>query len=318
MKNKILYGLFVAIVVLAMTNITFAFPITGRVIEISASQTKIMQVQTCSMPVCNDGSNPFDTGKVDSYGCKVYYCQIGTGADVCCESFGYGANMIKTTSTYAIMPKSKCVVEAGFVGGGKNIVDKSLCEPTACSTPICNDGSNPFDTGKVDSYGCKIYACREMACPVDCICDAETTTCPTTQGKTVDYEISTAGGTKSISIGKVSENSISLKEGLTSVNSQEKLVIEDNKLLIATTQGNREIKVMPSTASDIAINQLRLKSYQIELKDVGTAVYEISGKKDVKIIGLFKTEMSTTSQVNTGTGNIEKTDKPWWSFLAQE
>ncbi|MBU2443053.1 MAG: hypothetical protein KKF95_03210, partial [Nanoarchaeota archaeon] len=164
MKNKILYGLFVAIVVLAMTNITFAFPITGRVIEISASQTKIMQVQTCSMPVCNDGSNPFDTGKVDSYGCKVYYCQIGTGADVCCESFGYGANMIKTTSTYAIMPKSKCVVEAGFVGGGKNIVDKSLCEPTACSTPICNDGSNPFDTGKVDSYGCKIYSCPGQTC----------------------------------------------------------------------------------------------------------------------------------------------------------
>jgi hypothetical protein len=75
---------------------------------------------------------------------------------------------------------------------------------------------------------------------------------------------------------------------------------------------------MPSTASDIAINQLKLRNYEIELKDVGKPVYEITGKKEVKVFGLFKAVMAIKSQVNAETGAIGKTEKPWWSFLAKE
>jgi hypothetical protein len=84
-----------------------------------------------------------------------------------------------------------------------------------------------------------------------------------------------------------------------------------------TPVGNKEVKIMPSVVSSVAINQLKLKDYVIELKDVGKPVYEVTGKRDVKIFGLFKAKMKTTSQINAETGIVEKTKKPWWSFLAR-
>lgn len=47
---------------------------------------------------------------------------------VCCESFGYGAEMKKCCETYEWTDADKCTTEEGFVGGGKEIVDDSKCE----------------------------------------------------------------------------------------------------------------------------------------------------------------------------------------------
>ena len=70
---------------------------------------------------------------------------------------------------------------------------------------------------------------------------------------------------------------------------------------------------MPDTASEKAIGTLKLKKdVEIELKDTGKPTYEVIGKKEVKVFGFIKTE------VNAETGNIEKTKKPWWSFLTRE
>ena len=85
-----------------------------------------------------------------------------------------------------------------------------------------------------------------------------------------------------------------------------------------TPKGNKEVKVMPDTASNIAINQLNLKNYEIELKDVGQPVYGIEGTKDVKILGLINAKMHVSTQIDAETGAISKTEKPWWSFLAGE
>ena len=62
---------------------------------------------------------------------SVYYYKVKNNPEkenVCCESFGFGSEMVKTPSTYSMMPRSKCVVGEGFVGGGKNIVDNSFCK----------------------------------------------------------------------------------------------------------------------------------------------------------------------------------------------
>jgi len=82
---------------------------------------------------------------------------------------------------------------------------------------------------------------------------------------------------------------------------------------------DKEIKIMPETASEKAIQTLELKKdTRIELKDTGKPTYEVSGKKEVKLFGFIKTEMPIKTEVNAETGNIEKTEKPWWSFLAKE
>ena len=87
--------------------------------------------------------------------------------------------------------------------------------------------------------------------------------------------------------------------------------------MMKTSQGEKEIKVMPSVASEVAINQLKLKNYEIELKDVGKPVYEIKGVKEGKFLGIFKKDVAVTSIVNAETGAIEETKKPWWSFLVR-
>jgi len=288
--QKISCNFFLLVLILIMMNTALAFPITGRVIEISASETKIIQEQACSMPICSDGSDPYNTGEVDANGCGIYSC-----------------------------PEQACVSCIGGIDTGK--VDSNgcpiySCPDVGCTEPICEDGEKPYFTGEYDKYGCKIYRCYEFDCPENCICEDGMTTCPTTQQKPIEVEISTSEGSISISLEKVAKDTLSIKEGVTSVKTSKKLVIKEKKLLMETSQGNKEIKIMPSTVSETAINQLKLKNYEIELKEIGKPVYEVTGRKEVRFMGLFKVRMMVKSQINAETGSIEKTEKPWWSFLA--
>jgi len=192
---------------------------------------------------------------------------------------------------------------------------------SSCGNNICEQGESPFCPS-----GGIIGACSKGTCPEDCQIElvtgckqtGDTISCPILSGKPIKAKISTIGGVRAILIGKSSEGNISIKEGSSSVESSEKLVIEDKRLFIGSAEGNKEIKITPLTVSNIAIKQLKLKNYKIELKDVGNLVYEIVGKKNVKIMGFIKVEMKIKSQVNAESGFIEKTEKPWWSFLAKE
>jgi len=89
---------------------------------------------------------------------------------------------------------------------------------------------------------------------------------------------------------------------------------------------NAEIKVMPDTASERARERLQLKvcapeNCQIELKEVGQgeqtrAAYEVQAQKQVKVLGLFKKQMQVQAQVDAENGEVIRTKKPWWAFLA--
>lgn len=93
---------------------------------------------------------------------------------------------------------------------------------------------------------------------------------------------------------------------------REKIEVKDNKIYV----NKKEIKIMPDTASQKAIETLQIKKdVKIEIKDTGKPVYEVSGGKEVKILGLFKVNMLIKTEINTENGNIEKTKKPWWNFL---
>jgi len=100
-----------------------------------------------------------------------------------------------------------------------------------------------------------------------------------------------------------------------SVKGSEKIKMNAQKLIMETSQGDKEIKIMPDTASDVAINQLKLKDYTIELKNVGKPVYEISGVREGRFLGIFKRNFTIKTQVDAETGTVEKTQKPWWGFL---
>jgi len=88
-----------------------------------------------------------------------------------------------------------------------------------------------------------------------------------------------------------------------------------------------EVKVMPDTASEKALEVLRAKceetGCQIELKEVGKgeetkAAYEVKAQKQVKVLGFIKTQMRTQAQIDAGTGEIVRTRNAWWGFLAKK
>ncbi len=92
---------------------------------------------------------------------------------------------------------------------------------------------------------------------------------------------------------------------------------------------NAEIKVMPDTASETALNRLRLKvcdeaqGCSLELKEVGQGeqtklAYELKTQRQSKVFGLFKARMNVRAQVDAETGEIIRVQKPWWAFLASE
>ncbi len=102
------------------------------------------------------------------------------------------------------------------------------------------------------------------------------------------------------------------------------------KLQIKLKDGrNFEIKIMPETASENALQRLRIKNCNesnnctIQLKEVGqgneTRVnYELKAKKTYKVLGLFKNSEEVSSEVDSETGEVVSSKRPWWSFLASE
>lgn len=90
---------------------------------------------------------------------------------------------------------------------------------------------------------------------------------------------------------------------------------------------NAEVKIMPDTASETALQRLRLKNCNenctIELKEVGVgnqtrSAYEMRTERQSRVFGLFKARMQVSAQVDAETGELIQSKKPWWAFLATE
>jgi hypothetical protein len=89
---------------------------------------------------------------------------------------------------------------------------------------------------------------------------------------------------------------------------------------------NAEVKVMPNTASEVALARLGAKcegNCTIELKEVGAgnqtrAAYEVKTQKEAKVLGLFKAKMQVQAHVDAENGEVIQTKKPWWAFIATE
>lgn len=82
-----------------------------------------------------------------------------------------------------------------------------------------------------------------------------------------------------------------------------------------------EIKIMPETASQSAIDRLGELGFNVTLKEVGNGdntkpVYDVSSEKDAKIFGFIKAKAKIGVEVDAITGEVLRVNKPWWGFLA--
>lgn len=141
---------------------------------------------------------------------------------------------------------------------------------------------------------------------------------------------------KNITIKQRDKDEIELREknhtARTTLNITESIDENNNTILIIQSSNgqNRTIKIMPDTASEKALERLRLKvcnetnNCTIELKDVpvGKAkkllAYEMQVQRHYKILGLFKAKAVNKAEVDAETGETIITKKPWWAFLAKE
>ena len=90
----------------------------------------------------------------------------------------------------------------------------------------------------------------------------------------------------------------------------------DNK----TLPDKNKTKILPEVASLRARERLGELNFTIQLKEVGKGndarfVYELTGNKEGKFLGIFKIMARVQAQVDAESGDI-KVIKPWWSFLA--
>ena len=116
----------------------------------------------------------------------------------------------------------------------------------------------------------------------------------------------------------------------TSMNITQAQVQERTRLEVKLSNGKgAEIKIMPNTASETAMQRLRLKvcsaenNCQIELKEVGSgeqvrAAYQVQAQKETKVLGLFRARMQVQAQIDAENGEVIRTKMPWWAFLATE
>lgn len=152
-----------------------------------------------------------------------------------------------------------------------------------------------------------------------------------TQQKLMEGNYTVENG-QEMMIQKQSNNQMQLKvNGVSAdcgLNLTQKRIQNETKLETRLSNGkNAEIKVMPDVASEKALERLRLKSCveedgcNIELKEVGQGeevklAYELKTQRQAKVLGLFKAEMQVQAQVDAETGEVIRTGKPWWAFLA--
>lgn len=92
--------------------------------------------------------------------------------------------------------------------------------------------------------------------------------------------------------------------------------------LRARFMGNvTDIKIMPDTASEIALERLRalnisnISLKEIHHKNIPRIVYNIETNKHGRFLGVFKLSLKFNAEVDPETGEVIGINKPWWAFL---
>ena len=166
---------------------------------------------------------------------------------------------------------------------------------------------------------------NDSVCLDGCKCVGAVVTCPTETGKIITIGSGRSGNIITITVDKTEvDTELELEQEETESGNKTKLKAK------LTNGKNAEIKIMPDTASETALNKLRIRvcseenNCQIELKEIGKGdeekqlAYEMQIERHSRILGIFQKKMQVQAQVDAENGEVIKVKKPWWAFLASE
>ena len=203
--------------------------------------------------------------------------------------------------------------------------------PIIPNPPICCEGLTLIDPKEPNIIGI------EGICTAKCdngVCESETESsynCPEDCG---EYEWPEEDKEEPVIVKpKPEPQLISESEEETKNDKEEKELILDNLKIKTkeklTTRGNKiMIKVSPEKTVEIVSAQPAIDSISEELglEEVGDVEleiknekpkYVISAKKKGKLFAIISINLNIKVDVNAENGNIEKVEKPWWSFLVR-
>ncbi|MFW5871551.1 MAG: hypothetical protein ACOCUT_00445 [bacterium] len=134
---------------------------------------------------------------------------------------------------------------------------------------------------------------------------------------------------KQLDVRSRGDNKLYLKKDIVEARTTLNLFANESNGSVRARLGNgrySDIKVMPDKASENALERLRMnfctnETCKIELKEVGQgnesrAAYDVQVDKKVKVLGLFNARYESNAQVDAQTGDVIKSKRPWWSFMA--
>lgn len=174
---------------------------------------------------------------------------------------------------------------------------------------------------------------NESECLEGCKCVGAVMSCPTADGKIMTIQAGRSGNIITITIVKNGNESADTELEIETENETE---LEGNqtrnrtRLRAKLSDGSKkEVKIMPDTASERALERLRLKvcnesnNCTIVLKEVPvgsnkTVAYELQVQRHMRILALFRAKAQVKAQVSAENGEIIGVKKPWWAFLATE
>jgi len=191
----------------------------------------------------------------------------------------------------------------------------------------CDENCTPIVTCKMPKNNITFlpYQKRnESECLTGCKCVGAVMSCPTADGKIMTIEAGRSGNiiTISVSNNKSADTELEVET--------ENDTNNKTKLNAKLSNGRKaEVKIMPDTASEKAIERLGLNvcsqenNCVIQLKEVPvgnnkTAAYEVQVDRHVRILALFSAKAREKVQVDASTGEVIVVKKPWWALLAKE
>lgn len=157
----------------------------------------------------------------------------------------------------------------------------------------------------------------------------------------IEKKIECADGTKSMFKLKIENSTVEGKvkekikyklenESKIEVEAEDEIDLDENttgteyRLRAKLKNGNfTYIKIMPDTASKIAIERLKALNFTIHLKEkikdnIPGVVYNIEANKSGKFLGIFKLKMKASAEVDPETGEVISVNTPWWAFLVSQ
>jgi hypothetical protein len=224
---------------------------------------------------------------------------------VCCKVYGYGTGMEEVNVKYIITGKKECTVPENFVGGDREIVNKSYCieEIKERRQEIIENIKEIIQ----EKNKIRAYYVNSSECPDSCSCSGSTIKCEFENGTSEMTVYAGNSGNVIVQIKNLNmSTSVTLYKG-------------ENGRVYGVFRGNETKEIhLPDEVKERLQNYTHRKLYNESINLTDDGYYKIEGKKKARLFWLIPVREHMRAEVNAETGETVKIRNPWWGFMARD